>query len=141
MKGGKMKPLCFIVVLSVLASGLGAVKIVDERRNIMTIKQEQLVPYEMNYQGWLGNASDTVGITDTLNIRFNLYTTATGGSPVWSELHTNVKVDKGIFNVLLGSINPIPVEIFTGEPLWLEIVVGDQVLEPVSYTHLTLPTN
>jgi len=130
MKGGKMKPLCFIVVLSVLASGLGAVKIVDERRNIMTIKQEQLVPYEMNYQGWLGNASDTVGITDTLNIRFNLYTTATGGSPVWSELHTNVKVDKGIFNVLLGSINPIPVEIFTGEPLWLEIVVGDQVLEP-----------
>jgi len=125
-----MKPLCFIVVLSVLASGLGAVKIVDERRNIMTIKQEQLVPYEMNYQGWLGNASDTVGITDTLNIRFNLYTTATGGSPVWSELHTNVKVDKGIFNVLLGSINPIPVEIFTGEPLWLEIVVGDQVLEP-----------
>ena len=125
-----MKRLCFIVVLSVLASGLGAVKIVDERGNIMTIKQKQLVPYEINYQGWLGNASDTVGITDTLNIRFNLYTTATGGSPVWSELHTNVKVDKGIFNVLLGSINPIPVEIFTGEPLWLEIVVGDQVLEP-----------
>lgn len=88
------------------------------------------VPNEINYQGWLGDAIDTTGITDVPGMIFRLYTAPTGGTSVWSETHVAVTVDKGIFNVLLGSVNPIPSNIFTGDPLWLETQVTTDTLSP-----------
>ena len=88
------------------------------------------VPTEINYQGWLGDTTDTTEITDVLGMIFRLYTSSTGGSPIWNESHIAIPVDKGIFNVLLGSVNPIPSNIFTGDPLWLETQVMTDTLSP-----------
>ncbi len=88
------------------------------------------VPNEINYQGWLGNATDTIGITDVLGMIFRLYTSSTGGSPIWNEAHIAIPVNKGIFNVYLGETNPLPANIFTGDPLWLEIQVMTDTLSP-----------
>jgi hypothetical protein len=96
------------------------------------IKQSKETPHEINYQGWLGDPSDTTntGITDVLGMWFRLYTTPAGGTSVWDEAHIAVSVNKGIFNVLLGSATPIPSDIFTGDPLWLETQVSTDTLSP-----------
>jgi len=88
------------------------------------------VPHQINYQGWLGRASDTTGVTGTFDMTFTLYDAETGGTALWTETHTNVKVTRGVFNVILGSVNPLPADIFKGGPLWLEIKVGTETLSP-----------
>ena len=97
-----------------------------ERFRLMKVKG---VPHEINYQGWLGTADDTTAVTGTFTMVFKIYDAETGGSNLWSETH-EVQVSRGVFNVILGSSNPIPTEIFTGAPLWLEISVADEVLSP-----------
>jgi hypothetical protein len=93
-------------------------------------KQSKGTPREINYQGWLGDTTDTTGITDVQGMIFELYAAPAGGTPVWRETHVAVTVDKGIFNVLLGSVTPIPSNIFTGDPLWLETQIKSDTLSP-----------
>ncbi|MBI4723013.1 MAG: hypothetical protein HY769_08495 [Candidatus Stahlbacteria bacterium] len=98
--------------------------------NIVPSGGAKAVIHELNYQGYLASATDTVGITGTPNIIFRLYTTPTGGISIWGESHIAVPVNKGIFNVILGSMSPIPSTIFTGDPLWLETQVVSDTLTP-----------
>ncbi|MDD2889677.1 MAG: hypothetical protein PHE49_03430 [bacterium] len=85
---------------------------------------------EINYQGWIGNTSDTLGITDTLSMSFRIYDAVTSGTLLWSDTYAEVAVIKGVFNVLLGSDTTLPLNIFTGAPLWLETQVGSEILSP-----------
>jgi hypothetical protein len=59
---------------------------------------------------------------------FRLYDAATGGTPLWSEQWTGsngVRVSDGLFNVMLGSLTPLPISQFTNYPsLFLGITVG-----------------
>jgi len=79
------------------------------------------------YQGRLADASGTA-LTGTYIIVFRLYNSATGGSPLWEESWTggnSVQVNAGLFNVLLGSLTPIPQSLINGNSsLWLGIDVG-----------------
>jgi hypothetical protein len=93
-------------------------------------KAEKGTPHEINYQGWLGDKGDTAGVTGDLDMTFRLYDARTAGSVLWNETQNAVTVDKGIFNVLLGSGTPIPSSIFTGGPLWLETQVESDTLSP-----------
>ena len=117
-----------IVAILVNSAGVHPDGIVWRTRNARVAKQG--VPHEINYQGWLGNASDTTGVTGSFDMTFTLYDAETGGTALWAETHESVKVTRGIFNVLLGSVNSLPENIFTGEPLWLEIKIGDETLSP-----------
>ncbi len=94
------------------------------------VKQSKGTLQEINYQGWLGDASDTNEVTDVLDMNFRLYDAETEGALLWSETQSAVNIDKGIFNVLLGSTTPIPSNIFTGDPLWLETQVENDTLTP-----------
>lgn len=72
------------------------------------------IPQLINYQGILAdNAGDE--ITGARSIQFLIYDAATSGSLLWSETQ-GVDVEDGLFNVLLGSVVPIPHDIFE-EPL------------------------
>lgn len=88
------------------------------------------------YQGRLADADGTP-LTSTVNMEFRLYNAATGGTPLWSELWTGanaVQVSDGLFNVMLGSLEPIPQSIVTGNvSLWLGITAGtdDEMLPRV----------
>jgi len=79
------------------------------------------------YQGRLANANGDA-LTETVNMSFRLYSTATGGAPLWEEQWTgttSVQVSDGLFNVMLGSVSPIPQEVITGNSnLFLGITVG-----------------
>ncbi len=79
------------------------------------------------YQGRLAD-SDGTPLTETLNMSFRLYAQVSGGAPLWTEQWTGsngVQVSDGLFNVMLGSLEPIPQNIITGnENLFLGITVG-----------------
>jgi hypothetical protein len=79
------------------------------------------------YQGRLADA-DGNPITNTVNMIFRLYDVASGGVPLWEEQWTGsngVQVSDGLFNVMLGSLTPIPQGVITGhDSLFLGITVG-----------------
>jgi len=85
-------------------------------------------PTTISYQGIL---TDDEGnpLTETKNIRFDIYQTATLGSSIWNETHSNVVVDGGLFNVELGSVSAFGSLSFAQE-LWLEITVDGTALTP-----------
>lgn len=79
------------------------------------------------YQGRLANAGGAP-LTGVYSIIFRLYSAASGGVPLWEEQWTGpngVSVSDGLFNVMLGSLTPIPSAVVTGSnTLWLGITVG-----------------
>lgn len=86
------------------------------------------------YQGRL---ADTGGapLTGTYNMIFRLYPAATGGVPLWQEQWTgsnSVQVSDGLFNVMLGSLTPVPQEVIVSNgSLFLGITVGtDSEMSP-----------
>jgi len=86
------------------------------------------------YQGRLADAGGNP-LTDTYNMIFRLYAAALGGVPLWEEQWTGsngVQVSDGLFNVMLGSLTPIPQSVITGnDSLFLGITVGtDDEMEP-----------
>ena len=86
------------------------------------------------YQGRLADKNGAP-LTQTVNMIFRLYAAASGGSPLWEEQWTganSVQVSDGLFNVMLGSVTPIPPSVITGNSnLFLGITVGtDSEMSP-----------
>ena len=84
------------------------------------------VPELINYQGKL---TDELGvpINRETEMTFSIYTEPTGGGSVWSESQV-VQVTDGIFNVLLGSVNPLGPDYFTAcFPTYLGVKVGSDL--------------
>ncbi|MEZ4867549.1 MAG: hypothetical protein R3C14_39850 [Caldilineaceae bacterium] len=86
------------------------------------------------YQGRLADSNGNP-LTQTVNITFRLYAAASGGTPLWEEGWTganSVQVSDGLFNVMLGSVNPIGQAVITGNGnLFLGITVGtDSEMNP-----------
>lgn len=83
-------------------------------------------PTVISYQGTLSNnlgepVSGSIGLT------FRFYNTLSGGTALWTEDHTGVNavpVSTGLFQVLLGSLVPIPGEIWNNNPA---VYLGVQV--------------
>jgi hypothetical protein len=86
------------------------------------------IPHLINYQGML---TDTGGnpLTDTLNITFRIYDQSSSGSMLWDETQNDVEIISGLFNVILGSVDPV--ELPFDEDYWLEIDLGPgEILTP-----------
>jgi len=86
------------------------------------------------YQGRLADAEGNA-LTDTVNMSFRLYSAASGGASLWEEQWTgttSLQVSDGLFNVMLGSVSPIPQDVITGNSnLFLGITVGtDSEMSP-----------
>ncbi|MFA5928234.1 MAG: hypothetical protein WC838_02915, partial [Candidatus Margulisiibacteriota bacterium] len=60
-------------------------------------------------------------------MHFYIYSTATGGSPVWSTANINVNVNQGIYSVTLDQVTP---NVFAGDDRYLEVQVGSETLTP-----------
>ncbi|UCB52294.1 MAG: hypothetical protein JSV10_09965 [Candidatus Zixiibacteriota bacterium] len=89
------------------------------------------VPDSINYQGKLTTASGGC-VNDTVQMTFTIYTDESGTVSEWSETQTAVEVKEGIFNVLLGSVNPLPASIFDGAAKYLGVQVeSDPEMTPL----------
>jgi hypothetical protein len=83
------------------------------------------IPHMINYQGML---TDDAGIplNDSYDLTFSIYRDSTGGSAIWTETHTGVLVQDGLFNAVLGSGVLIPDSVFEWSVAYLGIKIGTQ---------------
>jgi hypothetical protein len=120
-KGGTVKIISTVSAMMLITLTFGqSVKLDDSR----------LSPRLLNYQGYL---TDTLGnpVTNpSVSMTFGIWSLSGGGSQIWYESQV-VSVSKGIFNVLLGTLTPIPDSVFTKSPdRWLELTVAGITLSP-----------
>jgi hypothetical protein len=88
------------------------------------------VPQLINYQGKL-TKSTGAPVDTTISMVFTIYADSGGTISKWSETQTAVKVEKGVFNVLLGSVSSIPYSVFDGSIRYLGVkVAGDPEITP-----------
>jgi hypothetical protein len=80
------------------------------------------VPQIINYQGKLTTSSGAP-VNDTLQMVFTIYADLGGATSLWTETQGAV-VEKGVFNVLLGSVSSIPYSVFDGSIRYLGVKVG-----------------
>ena len=86
-------------------------------------------PARINYQGRITDASGVPINGNTVSMTFYIYPSATGTTALWSETHTAVTVEQGLYSVELGKFNPLDASVFSGDA-WLEVVVGTETLTP-----------
>jgi len=95
---------------------------------LTTISLMGQIPQTMSYQGVLTDNNGTLVADGNYSMEFNLYNVETSGSMLWREPQT-VTITDGIFNVILGSVNPLVLAF--DEAYWLGITVdGGSELTP-----------
>lgn len=88
---------------------------------LMTQTSSAQIPGIISYQGIIPGSPST-----TLNVTFSIYTSATGGAPLWSENQNPVTDLNGIWSALIGSTGtaaPLG-QVNWAQPLWLEVTVN-----------------
>ena len=81
------------------------------------------IPRMISYQGVL---SDTTGVPrsdGTYAMTFRLYTSISGGSPIWIESRT-LQVRRGLFSTTLGDVTPFADSVRFNRPYWLSLQIG-----------------
>jgi uncharacterized protein (TIGR02145 family) len=82
------------------------------------------VPLLINYQARLVNPATSMPVTDgAYTITFSIYDAAAGGELLWTETQS-VQLVNGIYSILLGSLNPLNSDLFTGPERYLGVTVG-----------------
>lgn len=85
------------------------------------------VPSMISYQGELSDANGPMN--GAIVFVFLLFDQESGGAPLWSDTDT-LLVDEGLFHAYLGANSPLPGNLFTSSPLWLETQVDGEILTP-----------
>jgi hypothetical protein len=107
-----------VVAIALLAVGLGVCSTVTNAA-------------EISYQGYLEEMSGQP-VNGSVRLEFGLHSSSEPGSPVlWSEMHERVRVQRGVFDVVLGAMNPLDLETLSRDPLWLETAVNGSALSPL----------
>jgi hypothetical protein len=81
------------------------------------------VPQMINYQGKITTPAGAL-VDTTVGMTFTIYDDSSSGNVLWADTLDSVAVEKGIFSVLLGSVNPIPDSVFDGNVRYLGTKVG-----------------
>jgi hypothetical protein len=87
------------------------------------------IPQVISYQGVLADTTGRPQPDGTYNFKFSLYTTVTGGLPIWSE-SKSLSVRGGLFATLLGDRVPFSDSVRFERSYWLSVQVGDDILSP-----------
>lgn len=83
----------------------------------------------LSYQGTLTNSMGNP-LTGSYEMTFSLYNSMDGSSWLWQEVRSEgnaVPVQDGLFNVMLGSLTPIPVSVWEESELYLGVKIGSDV--------------
>lgn len=84
------------------------------------------LPTKMNFQGRIANSSGNILTNGTYNMKFRIWSAASGGTQQWSEdrlvsAGQGVTVTNGQFSVQLGSVTSLPASVFTSNSLFFEV--------------------
>ncbi len=96
-------------------------------------------PAFIQYQGRItdpaGQPITVVGLT----LRFNLYNQPTGGAALYSELQS-MDVTDGLVSTLVGSVTPLPINIFEqNDELYLGVTIGNDAEAVPRYPLVSVP--
>jgi len=95
---------------------------------LTTVITRGQVPKTISYQGVLTDAAGSNIPDGNYNLTFKIYDAGTSGTALWTENHT-VAVSNGIFNTILGTVNPLELPFDT--QYWLGVTVeGGAELSP-----------
>ncbi len=103
----------FILAAAGILIGMGVIPAVAQGEG-----GKAQIPNTIGYQGYLTN-SGGIPVEDPVNMIFTLYTELSGGTPVWSEVHSGVDPDNGLFSLSLGG---------SGSPIYSADLDGDRYL-------------
>ena len=123
--------------LAFVAIGLSVISLLFQIWPEPTAAQTTIdaIPQIISYQGRL---TDTVGvpIDGSVDMQFCLYAEPMGGASLWCEVYetangNEVVVSYGVFQVDLGTVNPLPDSLFDQSNLFLGIsVAGEEEISP-----------
>lgn len=124
-RGHILGSVCMIVVLGIFSI-------------LCTSESTAAIPRTISYQGVLTDSSGTP-LSGQYKMRFSIYASESGGTSLWTEEWTGVTVSNGLFNVLLGSNEPIDLSADNqpfDAPYWLKVEVDHSgTYEPLSPRH------
>lgn len=83
----------------------------------------------INYQARLLDAYGR-RVNATVDLTFKIYDAATDGNLLWSETHSGVTVQDGVYAVVLGSTTPIPASVFAQNSVYLELGIDGSTMSP-----------
>jgi len=95
----------------------------------------------LSYQGTLVDDADNP-VNGDHDVIFRIYNDATAPAPLWEEGHMGenaIPVENGLFNVMLGSLNPIPDSVWNESELYLGIEIGSEEMSPREIINLLPP--
>lgn len=75
-------------------------------------------------------AAEDGPVDGTINVQFELFDSASGGTSVWTEAHDALEIKAGAFSAVLGQSTPITTSLVTASRLYLEITVNGETLSP-----------
>ncbi|MBI3889267.1 hypothetical protein HY312_01660 [Candidatus Saccharibacteria bacterium] len=84
----------------------------------------QTVPYKMNFQGRLTDASGNIKPDGLYNMKIRLFNVASGGTSLGEEVRDSgyrVEVKNGLFSIQIGDNSVLSPAVFTNYPLYIEI--------------------
>jgi hypothetical protein len=81
------------------------------------------VPVTINYQGYLTDNNNIPLDDNLISITIRLYNAETGDAILWSETHENIPINKGHFNIILGSKEPL-VHVLAYDPLFIGVSIN-----------------
>ena len=117
---------------SIIAIALVFTSTIAARSNAAPTLFPSATTTTISYQGTLSNAGGQP-VNAATPMTFKLYTAPSGGTALWTEARAganSVPINNGLFNVLLGSVTPIDVNLLS-QDLWLGISVnGDAEMSP-----------
>jgi len=109
---------------------------------VLAASARAAVPPVISYQGRLLQPSGAAVPDGTVSITFSIYDAPTGGTALWTETNPSVFVKGGLFSVMLGSVTPMPPDIFNGADRYFGIQVGSdaetsprQKIASAAYAH------
>lgn len=84
-----------------------------------------VIPHQMPYQGRLLDSGGDPVADGSYELTFSLYDAPVAGNLYWTSGPQMVPVENGLFNYVLGSVNPLPDSAFSGEfDLYFGLRVG-----------------
>jgi uncharacterized repeat protein (TIGR02543 family) len=97
--------------------------------SFLVLTPASAAPPVVSYQGLLTDSQGTP-LNGTASLEFRIYAALSGGSPLWTEPHPSVSVVDGVYSVELGSLSPLPAELFSGAERYLEVTANSELMTP-----------
>ncbi len=102
---------------------------------VLTVSVSAQIPGRINYQGLVVDKETGESLEGPVVLTFRLFKlddcdTGTQSDAFWSEIHTSVDLDNGIFSVMLGSVTAFPDSLKFDEEYCLGIELDGEELLP-----------